>query len=140
MEVKLLFLLLLSCPCQGGWPCGDKWIEWISGKVCDCSGKKITEKDWIRRRNGCCTTTSPGHYDVTKEGNVRCINSHVCYQPYKCGDTWLGRDKTCHCSEDLFSYDDYENNDKGCCPPPGAGHCEVTSEGDVKCYNSTIHY
>ena len=72
----MLFLFLLCCPCQGWW-CGDKEVEWDSGK-CDCSGEEITLSD---------------HYD----------------------------------------------NYKGCCPPPGPGHCEVTSERDVKCYNSTFY-
>ena len=135
MGLRLIFLFLLRCPCQGWW-CGDREVEWDSGKVCDCSGEEIV----FSYHKGCCTPPGPGHCDVSTEGNVRCNNSHVCYQPYKCGDTWLGRDKTCHCSEDPLSYDDYNFHYKGCCPPPGAGHCEVTSEGDVKCYNSTIHY
>ena len=37
---------------------------------------------------------------------------------------------------DVLSYDD-ENR---CCSPPGGGHCEVTTKGDVKCSNSTLYH
>ena len=139
MKPKLLIMFFLCYPCQGGWPCGDNWVEYGSGKLCDCSGDEITQDDWGRRRKGCCPPPGRGNCEVTTEGNVRCNNSHVCYFPYMCGDTRLGYDKTCHCSADVFSDVDYVNN-KGCCPPPGQGHCEVTDGGNVKCHNSTVYH
>ena len=84
MLPRLIFLILLCCLCQG-WPCGDKEVEEGSGKVCDCSGEKITENDYNKQgmnKKGCCPVTGPelGHCEVTREGNVRCTNSHVCYK------------------------------------------------------------
>ena len=139
MEVNLLFLFLLCCRCQG-WKCGDKEIEDGSDKICDCSGEEITEyeRDEQDRDKKCCPLPGPVHCEVSTEGNVRCNNSHVCYS-YKCGDTWLAHDRTCHCSSDLISYQDFQYKDKVCCPPPGPGHCEVTRQRDVKCYNSTVN-
>jgi len=138
MELKLFVLFLLCCPSQG-WPCGDKEVEYDSDYVCDCSGEKITLDDYIDSDKECCPPPGGGHCEVTTEGNVRCNNSRVCYDSFKCGDTRLGGDKTCHCSADLLSRDDYRNDDKRCCQPPGGGDCKVNSEGDVKCYNSTLH-
>ena len=84
MLPRLIFLILLCCLCQG-WPCGDKEVEEGSGKVCDCSGEKITENDYNKQgmnKKGCCPVTGPelGHCEVTREGNVGCTNSHVCYK------------------------------------------------------------
>ena len=137
MELKLLFLSVFCYPCQGWW-CGYSELKG-EGKLCDCSGEEIKQEDYRAQKKRCCSPPSPGHCEVTKEGNGKCKNSLVCSDPYQCGDTRLGGDKICHCGEDVLTNDDYWEDHKRCCTPPGSGHCEVTSEGDVKCSNSTAY-
>ena len=132
-----MFLLVLCYPCQGWW-CGYKELKG-KGKLCDCSGEEITPDDYRDQKKRCCPPPSPGHCEVTEEGNGKCENSLVCSDPFQCGDTRLGGDKTCHCGDDDLTNDDYWEHHKRCCTPPGPGHCEATSEGDVKCLNSTAY-
>ena len=80
-----------------------------SGKVCDCSGEEITEDDYYDRDKECCPPPGPGHCEVTADDN-----DDYDYYDY---------------------YDDYNYHDMRGCP----SHCEVTSEGDVKCQNSTVY-
>ena len=50
----------------------------------------------------------------------------------------MGQNKTCLCSVDVLTNDEYWEHYRRCCTP-GPGHCEVTSEGDVNCHESKVY-
>ena len=58
-------------------------------------------------------------------------------QGWHCGDIDLGVSggKVCDCSGEVITWGEFLHLEKRCCP----GHCGVTSEGNGKCYNSTVH-
>ena len=126
MELKFLFLFLLCCPLQGyGWRCGNETLE--KDKVCDCSGKNITQDESLGKKKGCCPIPGRGHEnqecEKTPEGDVRCSKSRVCYGDFKCGkNLTLTQDQTCFCSEEEISAGDYWEHEKRCCTLPGSDH------------------
>ena len=79
-------------------------------------------------------------------------NSGGCQRKYYCG-TWVLElkqwiytdnyveicpDFQCICGEETFSYDDYMNNGKECCPPPGGDKCYEDANGDGVCKNGIV--
>ena len=73
-----------------------------------------------------------------RDNNTKCHSTET----YTCGD-WrtdnvaINECAQCKCGDDTLSYEDYEENDKRCCPAPG-GECEVDDDGDGVCNKGVV--
>ena len=74
-----------------------------------------------------------------RDNNTECPSTETYYCGYKKYDYGAREEENyveisecaqCKCGDDTLSYEDYEENDKRCCPAPG-GECEVDDDDDV---------
>ena len=113
------FLLVLSF-CEAAWKCGNVKI-YADNDICDCSGVDITSEGYTRRAERCCNLSNLPQQCVNRQISkdlVSCANSKVCKRAYDCGDKQIDADKTCTCSGQPITLEDYDRKER-CCTPPG---------------------
>ena len=125
--------------------CADRAYYGTSMKTNDtyfvCTNNKCVYKAGLCQGETFCEDNS----DV----ELYCNNTVGCpYYPkdaprgcWKCGDTPIGRDKTCNCSGATIKWDDYVGiTTERCCThnQKGEESCQTNEHGDVSCDNSFV--
>ena len=81
-----------------------------------------------------------------RDNNTECPSTETYYCGYKKYDYGAREEENyveisecaqCKCGDETLSYEDYEENDKRCCPAPG-GECEVNDYGDGVCNKGVV--